>query len=258
MKKGLFLLLIYVLTAVLLPVYADTEDPAEPVVGSWMLDRVWENASGPEKTLLAPDTSASLYMETSNVYTFNQDGSAAQVVHDGGDTVTLKGTWKKSEDVYTYDVDEGMPMEFTYEKNELHRYWKDENPEADYHDLEFVYSRVPVGEWQMTRVFTGKTDSDKTLLDPENAASLYSESTNVYQWNNDGTGTTTLFEGGEAAAVEEWSWTREGGLYVMKSPDFETIFAYDPDEDVLYRYWVALATDSMYDNLEFVYTRITL
>lgn len=258
MKKNLFFLLLLALIGILLPVYAETDDPLEPVVGSWMLDWVWENASSPGKIVLDPETSASVYMETQNVYTFNQDGSAVQVVHDGGETVTLEGTWKKSEDVYTYDVDDGMPMEFTCEKNELHRYWKDDNPDADYHDLDFVYTRVPVGEWKMTQVFTGKTDSDKTLLDPENAASLYSESTNVYKWNNDGTGTTTLFEAGEAAAVEEWSWTRESGLYIMKSPDLETIFAYDPDEDVLHRFWVSLATDSMYDDLDFVYTRADL
>ena len=110
----------------------------------------------------------------------------------------------------------------------------------------------------MTQVFSGKTDADKTLMDPENAASLYSEGTNVYQWNNDGTGTTTLFEAGEAFAVEEWTWTRESGLYVVKTADSEMMFAYDPEEDVLHRYWVSLATDSMYDNLDFVYTREAL
>ena len=258
MRKGLFLLLVFAFTAVLLPVYAETENTVEPVVGSWMLDLVWKNASGPDKTVLSPDTSASLYMEAVNVYTFNQDGSAVQVVHDGEDTVTQKGSWKKSEDVYTFDVDDWMPMEFTYDKNELHRYWKDENPDADYHDLEFVYTRVPVGEWKMTQVFSGKTDADKTLMDPENAASLYSEGTNVYQWNNDGTGTITIFEGGEAAAAEKFTWTRESGLYVMKTADSEMTFAYDPEEDVLHRYWVSLATDSMYDNLDFVYTREAL
>ena len=36
------------------------------------------------------------------------------------------------------------------------------------------------------------------------------------------------------------------------------MFAYDPEEDVLHRYWVSLATDSMYDNLDFVYTREAL
>ena len=258
MKKGLLFLLAFALTAVLLPVYADTEDTAEPVIGSWMLDWVWENASGPDKIVLSPDTSASLYMETVNVYTFNQDSSAVQVVHDGGDTVTQEGSWKKSEDVYIFEVDNGDPMEFTYDNNELHRYWKDDNPDADYHDLEFVYTRVPVGEWKMAQVFSGKTDADKTLLDPENAASLYSEGTNVYKWNNDGFGTITYFEGGEVAAVEDFTWTRESGLYVMKRADSEMMFAYDPEEDALYRYWVSTATDSMYDNLEFVYTRAAL
>ena len=148
-----------------------------------MLDRVYEDASGADRRVLDPETSASLYAETANVYFFNNDGTAEMQLNEAGEIIRYEDmTWKEAEGMITLYSGEDVELEVSYdpEDNTLHRYWKEDAPDAMYHDLDFTYVRVPVGAWQMTYVVSSEPGKDPVRLDPENAGSLYAESVNVY------------------------------------------------------------------------------
>ena len=226
---------------------------SDPVVGSWMLDRVYENASSDDRFVLDPESSASVYAETANVYSLFADGSAQVVINAGEGTYEQNDlTWTLFEDSYIICNDIAVVQEFSWdpEKQVFHRYWKESDPSADYHDLDFVYTCVPVGEWQMQMVYD-ISGTEPVLLDPDSSQSLYAEIDNVYQINADGTA-AAVFDGRTEDA--EWTAVDEEFLVTFFGGG-EMLFVYDPDQDVLFRYWSDDQTDAAYQALAFVYLR---
>ena len=158
-KRHLFIILILTVTLFAsLPVLAEDEAVTSSFIGSWMLDKVYENSSSADRFILDPESSASVYGEKDNIYVFLADG-AAEMTMVGE---TMDGCWEKEdEDLLLIisstthspdknselkpDIDPPYEMTFFFDEEQdvLHRYWKDSNPDATYHDLDFVYRRMP-------------------------------------------------------------------------------------------------------------------
>lgn len=247
------LICVFVLALGCLPVLAGGFESDPMVVGSWMLDRVYENASSEDRFELDPENAASVYAETANVYTLFADGSA-QVVINAGEGVYEQNDliWTMKDDFYIICNDIAVVQEFSWDPDgkEFHRYWKESEPLADYHDLDFVYTRVPVGTWQMQMVYD-ISEAEPTLLDPESAGSLYAESDNLYRFKADGTAAEVI-DGRTEDAV--WSLD-DGDLLLTYFGGGEMLFDYDTDQDVLFRYWSEEDPNATYSALAFVYLR---
>ena len=161
-------------------------------------------------------------------------------------------TWTIFGDSYIICNDIAVVQEFSWDPEEkvFHRYWKESDPSADYHDLDFVYKRVPVGTWQMQMVYD-ISGPEPVLLSPESAASLYAETDSLYLIKADGTA-AAVFDGRNEDA--EWMLDDEG-LLVTFYGGGEMMLVYDPDQDVLFRYWSDDYPDATYTALVFVYLR---
>ena len=193
-RDHLFVFLILLLTLfVSLPVFADYGSITSPVIGSWVLDKVYENASQTDRYAVAPENAASLYAESGNIYAFLAGGTAEWTMEGE----TLFGCWETQDDGYRmainstvrysdkslkaepdFDPPYEMTLFYDEDQNVLHRYWKDDAPEAAYHDLDFVYKRMPQGIWMMTKVYSFRPGQEPRLLDPDESQSLYAESVN--------------------------------------------------------------------------------
>ena len=264
MTRKLFycLLVVFMLTASL-PVFAENE--AVPFSGDWVLDKVYENASSSEKYVLDPENAASLYGEEKNIYSLLSDGSASMLMEEE----SMKGSWKETDGVITMAVtwvskeNEGEPdlsgaleMDFVYdaEKNDLHRYWKDDDADSTYHDLNFVYTRIPQGSWHMTKVYSRESGTDAVLLDPESAQSLYAESVNVYELSNWSVTETITSEDYSQQGV----LVKSGNNWLLKfGEDYEMEMVYNAEENLLHRYWKSEEPQDTYHDLDFVYEQIT-
>ena len=248
--SGLFCL--FILAFGCIPVWAGGIQ-SDPVVGSWMLDRVYENASTDDRFVLDPENSASVYAESVNVYSLFADSSAQVVINAGEGTFEQNDlTWTKFGDSYIICNDIAVVQEFSWdpEENVFHRYWKESDPSADYHDLDFVYTRVPLGTWQMRMVYD-ISGEEPVLLDPDSSQSLYTEINNLYEINADGTA-AAVFDG----RVEDADWTLVDGRFLLTFYEGgEMLFDYDPDQDILIRYWFDDYPDVTYQALAFIYLR---
>ena len=223
------------------------------VTGTWQLSAVYENAGSESPVLLDPEKAGALYSEKDILYAFYNDGSASMAIRDGGEILTQRGDWTENSGAVTMRLEDSVDTQFTFdaEANVLHRYWKEEQADATYHDLDFVYKRVPAGVWQLNRVF-----SDGKALDPEEAGALYSERANTYFLFSDWKASVFIEEGGETAAILEGSWRNDGEGYYMEAESFDLSFNYDAEENVLHRYWKSDQADSAYKDLDFVYARV--
>ena len=225
----------------------------DPVIGSWSLDRVYENASSEDRFVLEPENAASVYAESGNVFSLFEDGSAQVIIKAEGELFEQNDlTWTISGDSYQILKDQEVVDEYIWdpEGKVFHRYWKESEPEADYHDLDFVYTRVPVGTWQMQMVYE-MSGEEPVLLDPESAGSLYSESVDLYKFKADGTASVE-FEGWEETG--DWMLDEEGLLLTFTTGG-EMKFTYDKDQDILCRLWSDDAPEATYHSLAFVYQR---
>lgn len=254
MKMRLFfgLMCLFVFAFASFPVCAGGIE-TDPVVGSWMLDRVYENASSGNRVELDPESAASVYAETTTVYSLFADGSA-RVVTNAGEGIYEQNdlTWTIFNDSYIICNDIAVVHEFSWDPEEkvFHRYWKESDPSATYHDLDFVYTRVPVGTWQMQMVYD-ISGAEPVLLGLETSGSLYAESGNIYQFNIDGTASEKIEDRIENAV---WSLDDEGLLLTFFGGG-EMLFSYDRDQDVLVRYWSDDDPVATYHALAFVYVR---
>ena len=80
-KFSVIILLFVVAAAAVLPVFADEYD-VHKVLGSWKLDRVYENASSDAPVELDPENAGSLYAQSENVYVFSADGTAEMTMEE--------------------------------------------------------------------------------------------------------------------------------------------------------------------------------
>ena len=277
-KFCLYVLFALYLLSLTIPVSGNPDQLSEPVFGWWVLDKVYENASGPDRFVLDPESSASVYAEKDNCFSIFADGLAQ--VSEGINTVNEwggYGYWEKDGNTYRIiidhtqypysetgeklepDIDPAYVDEYIYDsgQNVFHRYWRDADPEATYHDLDFVYTRIPQHFWRMTRVYERGLGGEPVLLDPESSASLYTEGKNVY---NFGISWFTVYLSPEENSFnnsEHGTLQRNGDSYTLKFDNgTEEHFFFDAREHVLHRYWTETGTDSMYHDLDFVYEQI--
>ena len=264
MKRYEFLLLA-VLTVLqfCLPVQAEPIDCSAPILGSWKLDRVYENASGEDRVLLDPESAASVYAGINNVYSFSANG-AGVTVSTGEGVFYYPGAWRTEADRYVLspgdeDSAPGSAMEFIYDADEnvLHRYWKDENPDAYYTDLDFVYERIPVGNWQMKQVISTEADAEPTVVDPENAQSLYAGSVDTYCFDEMWTAVVwDPVDGGDSFELETGQWSKAGDAFLYETEGFAMEFVYDTEENILHRYWNEENPEAAWHHLDFVYYEV--
>lgn len=253
-RRVLYFCLFLALVCAVVPVIAaaDSEEyPDRKNIGSWMLDRVYEDASGPEPTELHPETAASVYAEKNNIYTFvNENNAFFVTIHEGGESFTESCTWEEDGSRFTIRNEDGIYMELFYDEDtgKMHRYWGEPAADFMYHDLDFVYVRVPFGYWVLHAVYSICGD-EKILLDPENAASVYAEKNNKYKLSEDGTAVEIVPDADSMEGV----WEKVADSYLFRVGGFEMEFVFDAKNNVLHRYWVADQEDSMYTNLDFVY-----
>ena len=254
-----------------LPVFAGYEAVTSPVIGSWMLDKVYENASGPDRFVLDPENAASLYAEKDNIYAF-LTGGTAEMTMEG---LTQFGYWEQNDEWILMvinstagqsdenaeakpDIDPPFETEYFYddEQNVLHRYWKEDDPAAAYHDLDFVYKKIPQGVWRLTKVYSREPGQEPVLLDPESSQSLYAESVNRYTlFRSQVTEMIPVEDGG--SIIENGILKRSGDDWLLVMDDgFETQMSYDDRNETLHRYWIDNAPDAYYLDLDFVYEMI--
>ena len=254
MKTKYLLLTLFIISISVLSVCADSE--CEPIVGAWRLDRVYENASSDNPVLLEPESAASLYAEAENIYFFEADGSASETLTEAGEIIVRQDgiSWKKADGLYQLMENDDISLELTFDEKEnaFHRYWNETAADATYHDLDFVYVRVPVGSWKMTQVYSVNPGEEPKLLDPENSASLYSESSNIYTLKADGTAEVLI--NGEFTQNGEWNRNENVVSLVLEDGDNMEL-SFDPAADLLHRYWNDEDPDAAYHQLDFVYTR---
>ncbi len=253
--QKILILCLAVLSVLCMSVFAAAEDSEIPAAGSWMLSCVYENASGDDRIELEPENAASLYSETASVYSFASDGSVEVLTFEAGEIFPQEGmTWDEKDGIIRTYFEENVDMELTYdpETDTLHRYWKDDQPEATYHDLDFTYVRLPIGDWQMKYVISTEPGEEAVRLDPENAGALYSESSNVYSLLPFGTASALLPED----FVNQGTWELKDDDLVITFEDGDVMtLKYDSAADTIHRYWKDEAPDAAYHDLDFVYLR---
>lgn len=258
-KFSVIILLFVVAAAAVLPVFADEYD-VHKVLGSWKLDRVYENASSDAPVELDPENAGSVYAEKDNIYTFVSDNNVFTArINGSGDSYTMLGSWEEKEDEYDlhYDNGEEAVWSFDRENGELHRYWADPADDAMYHDLDFVYKRVPAGMWMLKQVVSLADEQDPVIMDPENAASLYAEKNNLYYLNDDWSASVTVGAENELFPVEDpdGKWSQNGESYLFDVDGYEMELFYDEELNELHRYWKDENLEGLYSNLDFVYFR---
>ena len=249
-KTGFLFVSFFVLMLVSLSAFAETEDLSAQIAGAWKLDGVYES-----DVLLDPETSQSLYAERVNVYIAEEDGTASvfEPIDGGPEFFERKGTWSLEGKNFRLEADGfDLDLEYDPEENELHRYLTDENTDAVWKDLDFVYKKYPVGDWKLVQVISREPGAEPAVLDPENAGALYSESVNIYSLKYDGTFTVHLPEDAE----EKGTWKLENGELLLVNEDgLEMTYKYDPKTDQITRVWADDDPQATYHDLEFVYQK---
>lgn len=251
------ILMLFFAAAAVLPAFAD-EYVVHNVLGSWKLDRVYEYASSESPKALVPEDAASLYAEAKNIYTFLSDQNVFTArINDSVESYTMLGSWKEKENVITVQYDKGGESVYYFdsEQGKLHRYWKDTAADAMYHDLDFVYTRVPAGTWMLKHVVSAETGHDPVILDPESAASLYAEKNNLYYMKDDWRASVTVGAENGAFPVDDPNgrWLIDGEKYLFDVDGYEMELVYDEEMNELHRYWTDDSADAMYHDLDFVY-----
>ncbi len=235
---------------------AGADAPEMPAIGSWMLGCVYENASGQDRIALDPENAGALYSEAVNIYTFSNDGSAVILISEAGEIFRQEGlTWDENDGSIRILSEKNSELELSYdqESDTLHRFWKDEDPNASYHDLDFTYVRLPIGEWQMKYVVSTESGKDPVRLEHESAASLYTESSNVYSFLPYGNASVWVSE--ELTEQAEWELTEDDLVLKFENGD-EMLLKYDSASETIHRYFKDDAPDAAYHELDFVYLRM--
>lgn len=253
-------LMFFFAAAAVLLVFADEYD-VHKVFGSWKLDRVYEYASSESPKELVPEEAASLFAEAKNIYTFLSDNNVFIArINDSVESYSMLGSWEEKENEFTVQYDNGGESLYYFdsEQGRLHRYWKETDAEAMYHDLDFVYTRVPAGMWMLEHVVSTEDGRDSVILDPESAASLYAEKNNLYYMNDDWSASVTVGAENEAFPVDDpdGRWLIDGEKYLFEVDGYEMEFVYDEETNKLHRYWTDDNADAMYHDLDFVYSRV--
>ena len=254
-RKVILFISLLIFLSLNLTVYAVNEEN-HTIIGAWKLDRIYEYASTENPAELDPESAASLYAEQNNIYSFySEQYLMLETINTAEGSHRETAHWEETKDGYFVHYSEGLEyLFFLDEENyELHRYWIETAPDAMYHDLDFVYTRVPAGSWMMREVYTQEPDQVRSKLDPSTNQSLYSESSNVYFLNDNWTAQVMVIDGSDIYWTEKGNWTKDGNTYFFDVEDFEMELQYDPSDNTLHRYWTDESGEGSWRNLEFVY-----
>ena len=257
MKRFLLLVLSVILVmAMAVPSFAaeETTEKMFPVVGSWILNAVYESKDG-QTVLLEKSENQSYYGSGITVFTFDDDGYAHEITFDGEDSMDLAAQWKTTKpDVYVFTEEAGLELSFNYDEKEdaLHRSVS-ENP-----NLDFVYNRAVTGSWQLDKVLKINDGDAPEELKPEGAASLYAEKDNIITIYADGTVVTVVKDGEDTAEVKgTWKVNAADTIVYTEGTDtVEDTYSYFRVEDTLIREVTDDAPDAQYPHLQFIYKRV--
>ena len=231
MKKIIVLLLsVFTVFAFCIPAFA-----AEPVEGSWMINEVFEIDADGNSVLKTRDEAQSLYGSGISILTFFDGGYASEIVFNAGDMYDASAAWTATDTGYEF-MEDGLVLSFTYDADtdSLHRGFTDDNEEATYKDLDFVYVRAVVGSWMLHDVIQINEGDAPTELPEEENQSLYGNKDNVLTFNADRTAVEKVIDGNDAADVSgTWEMT-EPDLFVLTQETGTTQFNYFRVDDTLY------------------------
>ena len=256
--KKLLIVLLAAITALTfcIPAFASEADNTKnfyPVIGSWMLNKVFEVKEGQEPALLEKEENQSLYGAGKTIFTFDEDGYAHCITFDGEDTADEAAQWKTtSPDVYIYTEENGPAETFTYAKegDALHRTFE----EAD-RKLDFVYNRAIVGSWKLDKVLEIHPGDAPEELAPENNQSLYAAAENIITFNADGTVIEKVKDGtDEMEETGTWKMT-EPDKYLFNQNGFGLEMEYFRVDDTLFRDMTDNSPDAVHPFLRFIFTR---
>ncbi|MBQ9065341.1 MAG: hypothetical protein IJ123_07845 [Blautia sp.] len=275
MKKTSAILLSVAMTLSLCgSVFADpdseiTED-FDPVSGSWFLDQVYYRFDDEGVILRDPEENQSKYGSGGFVFTFDEDGTAHEMIINNMESTDISAEWKSvSPDVYRYTDEDGLEMEFHYDADEdrLHRYELSDDRGEDSPEQDYVYVRAVSGSWQLDQVVqvteennAVEADKAQVILPKEENQSLYAEEGSIYTFYADGGGLETIQDGPDTAE-KSFSWKTEGpDEYVMVEDEEipEMVFFYLREDDTMYRDVVTEDSEALYPHLRFVYKRTIL
>ena len=94
-----------------------------PVEGSWKMNKVFNVIDGQEPEEIEEETAWSLFGTAINIFTFDADGYAHDILIAGPETNDAAAQWKTTKpNVYIYTEENGLEITFTYEeeKDVLH------------------------------------------------------------------------------------------------------------------------------------------
>ena len=278
MKKIITLLIsAMMILALCVPAFAaeaPKEEPKEyyPVVGSWKLDTVFHVIDGQEPTELKKEEAQSLYGSGINIFTFDEDGSAHDILFAGPDTSDTAAKWRStSPNVYVYTEEDGPEITFYYEAE------KDVLPSTapmtaliGYLDLlnEDGFQnperakRFASSDYQKAMELKDLTDElfryflvfgrARVEMNKEDHQSLYAEAENILTFCTDGT-VKNLVKGGGEETVENGTWKMpKPDKFVYTIETTETEMDYFRVDDTLFR---DVKTDGDQPYMRFIYTR---
>ena len=260
MKKIVTLLISAAMVfALCIPAFA-VEAPEEetkdfyPIEGSWKLDKVYNIIDGQEPEEIKEEAQ-SLYGTGINIFTFDEDGYAHDMLFAGPDSMDTAAEWKTTKpNVYVYTEENGVEFVFTYEeeKDVLHRSFEIPDEDAPYKNLDFVYARAIVGSWKLDQVLEIHEGDAPVEMAKEENQSLYAEDENVLTFKVGGT-VEELVKGGGEEFTEEGTWEMpEPDKFVYTIDTIETDVEYFRVEDTLFR---DVKTEEDQPYLRFIYVR---
>ena len=240
-KRPVFLLSLMTFMAMCVPAFsaAAAGEEYSPAAGSWKLDAVYENSDAEHPVFLDREESQSLYGSGLNILNFQEDGYAHDLAFEGQDMMDSDGRWKTmSANVFQYE-EEGMELTFTYDEEEdtLHRSFTDDNPEADYKNLDFVYTRAITGSWKLYKVLEIHPGDAPVELSREENQSRYGSAENVLTFFNQEKKTCELVKDGADSVEVEGKWE-------MTAPD---VYLYTQDGTELEFHYFCLDDTISYD-----------
>ena len=230
MKKMIVLLLSVVMVfALSIPSFA-----AEPVEGSWIISEVYEIDEDGNRVLKTKEEAQSLYGEGMNILTFHEDGYGSDITFNAGDIYDVPATWEAAENGFEF-MEDGLVLTFTYDEADLlHRSFTDDDPDAAYKNLDFVYTRAVVGSWKLDSVIQINEGDAPTDLPEEENASLYGNKDNILTFNADGTAVELVKAGpDEMEAAGTWTMSKPD-VFVLTEDTIITELIYFRVDDTLY------------------------
>ena len=228
----------------------ESEKSYYPVVGSWILDKVYEVKEGQEPSLMKKEENQSLYGAGLSVFTFDESGTASETIFDGEDMADVAASWTSTAPkVFEYTDENDIKVTFVYNSDE-------DTLARKFEDFSFIYARAFVGSWKLDKVLEIHEGDAPEELAKESNQSLYGTDESILTFTSDGKGQDEIKEGPNASKTEgTWEMT-EPDKYVYTDNGLQLTFDYFRVEDTLLRDVKDDAPDAAHPFLRFIYVRV--